>query len=60
MGYLYLMMSGGMSGYCEFLKGTYGKGEYDGPYEYGDRKENLEWAKNLGWNGRMCNNRTML
>ncbi len=51
---------GGMTGYCEFLKGTYGKGEYDGPYEYGDRKENLEWAKNLGWNGRMCNNRTML
>lgn len=51
---------GGMTGYCEFLKGTYGKGEYNGPYEYGDRKENLEWAKSMGWNGRMCNNRTML
>ncbi len=51
---------GGMTGYCEFLKGTYGKGEYDGPYEYGDKKENLEWAKSLGWTGKMCNNRTML
>ncbi len=49
-----------MTGYCEFLKGTYGKGEYDGSYEYGDKKENLEWAKSLGWTGRMYNNRTML
>ncbi len=51
---------GGITGYCEFLKGTYGKEEYDGPYEYGNKKESLEWAKSLGWTGRMCNNRTML
>ncbi len=51
---------GGMTGYCEFLKGTYGKGKYEGLYDYGNKKENLEWAKGLGWTGRMCNNRTML
>ena len=51
---------GGLYGYCEFLKGTYGDGEYDGPFEYGNKEENLAWAKMLGWNRRRSGNKNFL
>ncbi len=52
--------AGGLNGFCEFLKGTFAEEPYDGPYEYGNRKENLVWAKSFGWTGKMKNNKTML
>ena len=51
---------GGMHGYCEFLKAICGDGEYDGPYEYGDKKHTLAWAKSMGWSKRRHGNKSFL
>ena len=39
---------GGIGGFCDFLKGLHGEEN-----DHGYAKEDLDWAKNLGWNGRM-------
>lgn len=48
---------GGVYGYCEFLKGIHGK-ENNGPYD--DPKESKEWARALGWTGRMSKPKNIL
>ena len=46
---------GGIYGYCEFLKSIYDKNfdpeDSSGPYT--DKESSLEWAKGMGWNGRI-------
>lgn len=41
---------GGVHGYCEFLKGIHGK-ENNGPYD--DPEGSRQWARGMGWTGRM-------
>ena len=48
---------GGIHGYCEFLKGIHGV-ENIGPYE--DADESKEWARSMGWTGRMSRPDKML
>ena len=39
---------GGIGGFCDFLKGLHGEEN-----DHGYAKEDLDWAKSLGWNGRI-------
>ena len=48
---------GGVYGYCEFLKGIHSK-ENNGPYD--DPKESKEWARSMGWTGRMSKPKNIL
>lgn len=48
---------GGIYGYCEFLKGIHGI-DNNGPYE--DKEESREWARGMGWTGRMSKPENML
>lgn len=48
---------GGVSGYCDFLKGI-NKQENDGPYD--DPAESRAWARSLGWTGRLSKAENML
>lgn len=40
---------GGVHGYCDFLNGIHGKGSD----LYDDAEESREWARSMGWTGRM-------
>lgn len=41
---------GGVGGYCDFLLGIHGY-DNDGPYD--DPDDSREWARSLGWSGRI-------
>lgn len=48
---------GGVHGYCEFLKGIHGI-ENNGPYD--DPEESKQWARGMGWTGRMSKPKNIL
>ena len=49
---------GGKHGYCEFLNGIHGNGASH--YDYNDPESSKEWARSLGWTGRMSKADRML
>ena len=49
---------GGARGYSEMLKGIHG--EESGYYDYNDPLRTKEWARSMGWTGRMSKPENML
>lgn len=43
---------GGLSGFASFLRGINGISNGEEAFDYGNKKESLEWAKSLGWSTR--------
>lgn len=48
---------GGVGGFCEFLKGIHGQAQ-NGPYD--DPVDSKQWARGLGWTGRIIKPENML